>query len=284
MPRIVRLGCLNLTDDVVRIKDLCPELKPLAGKKAAAPKSRENASASAENFEPAFDEIYDEAPDTEDEDAVNAREAERAPARTVMTAAVQSDIIAGAMAEASRIIEDALRKAEETRSGMLAGVQSEAEQIRARAAEEGRRQGAQSAMADVRGAADSLEQAVARFEGERAGFEAEYEEQLRWLSIEIASKVLAKKISEDDADMAEMVEKAVQSVRSEPWVRVEVSQEMVRLIERLQSLFEGQQGIEVSAIPAGRGTVHIETPSGLVDVSLHTQLANLKEYFAAGGG
>jgi flagellar biosynthesis/type III secretory pathway protein FliH len=79
--------------------------------------------------------------------------------------------------------------------------------------------------------------------------------------------------------MAEMVQKAVQGVRNEPWVRVEVSQEMVRLIDRLSTLYDQSAGVEVSAIPAAAGTVHIETPSGVVDASLRTQLENLREYF-----
>ena len=91
--------------------------------------------------------------------------------------------------------------------------------------------------------------------------------------------LLAKKVGEDDTVMLEMVDKAVQGVRNEAWVRVDVAQEMVHLIDQLTQLYAGQDNIGVSAIPATPGTVHIETPSGMVDASLRTQLSNLREYF-----
>ncbi|MGD9560557.1 MAG: FliH/SctL family protein, partial [Oscillospiraceae bacterium] len=193
---------------------------------------------------------------------------------------MNQEIIQSAMAEASRLLENALREAEDTRGQMLDKVRQEGEEIRQAAAEQGRREGFTSVVGEMQQVADRLEQAVASFEGERAGFEAEYEEQLKWLAIEIASKVLAKRVSQDDTEMLEMVDKAVQSVRSEPWVRVEVAQEMVRLIDRLTELYAEQANIEVSPIPAAPGTVHIEMPSGVVDASLRTQLANLRDYFA----
>ena len=62
-------------------------------------------------------------------------------------------------------------------------------------------------------------------------------------------------------------------------LRVDVAQEMVHLIDQLTQLYAGQDNIGVSAIPATPGTVHIETPSGMVDASLRTQLSNLREYF-----
>lgn len=199
------------------------------------------------------------------------------------SSAIQSEIISSAMNEVAGILSQATRDAEARKEEILAKAYFDAEQIRKKADEEGRRQGFITVMSETKEIATSVEQAVARFEGERAGFETEYEDQIRWLAFEIAAKVLAKKVSQDDTEMLAMVEKAVRSVQNEPWVRVEVAQEMTRLIGRLMELFDSQANIEVNAVPAEPGSVKIETPSGVVDASLRTQLENLRQYFESSG-
>lgn len=263
MPRIIRAGVLNLADDAVKIKDMVlakPQKKP--GK--SPPKPDEFGG-----------EMALQAAPQEDFDAQEFGYEEESAGY-----ALKEEIIRGAMAEAARILEDAVQRAEEQKSAKLAEVTSEARQMRQEAAEEGRQEGMAQAIETVRQSAKALEHAIASFEGERASFEAEYEQQLKWTAIEIASKVMAKKVEDDDAEMAAMVEKAVASVRNEPWIRVDVAQEMTGLIGQLMALFEKDENVNVSPIPAQPGTVHIETPSGVVDASLHTQLANLREYFA----
>ncbi len=255
LPKIMRSGGLKLSDEVVKIKDALP-LAP--GK--IPPKTP----------------LADGPP-------LDAYDTEILEEASPLVSPLQEEVLQAAMAEAGRILEDAVHKAESQKQEKLAEIQYEAEHIRQNAAEEGRRVGMAEAMDTVRQSAAQLEQAIAAFEGERAGFEAEYEQQLRWLAIEIASKVMAKKVADDDTEMLEMVKKAVQSVRSEPWVRIEVAQEMVRLIDRLTALYEGDGSVTVGPIPAESGTVHVETPSGVVDASLHTQLANLRDYFAQAG-
>ncbi|MDL2293597.1 hypothetical protein LJC60_03090 [Ruminococcaceae bacterium OttesenSCG-928-D13] len=281
MPKVVRYGGLTLSDEVVRIRDMAPS--PEGGPVSAAKK----VEAGEETFEPldfdaaAVDEEGIDSPAGADgEDQRDAPAFDEAPARGADPGPVREEIIQSAMAEAGRIIEDAVREAQARKAEILADAQFETEQMQQQSVEEGRKQGLAAVVGDMQAAADNLQSAIASFEGERAGFEAEYEEQLRWLAIEIASKVLAKKVDDNDAEMTEMVDKAVQTVRSEPWIRIEVAQEMTRLIDSLTALYDGQSGIEVSGIPAAPGTVHIETQSGVVDASLRTQLANLREYFS----
>lgn len=282
MPRIMRTGGLNLSDDVVKIRDMgpVPKVRPKTKPRPRPePEDPDGAMELGEDFGGLEEEELtgeDFEPDYEPEDY-----GEAAP---VGAAAVTEEIIRGAMAEAGRILEEAVRKAEEQKAEKLAEVQYEADRMRRAAAVEGRREGMAEALDTVRQSAATIENAIASFEGERAGFEAEYEQQLKWLAIEIASKVLAKKVAQDDAEMTEMVEKAVQSVKNESWIRIEVAQEMTGLIDRLTALFDGSGNVSVSPVPAEAGTVHIETPSGVVDASLRTQLANLRDYFAQASG
>lgn len=249
MPRIVRAEGVKLSEDVFKIRDTGPRRQP------------------ATKAEQETDAGFEEAPSA----GGNAEEAYAGP--------VQGEIIQGAMAEASRILETAVKTAENSKGEILAQARFEADQMKKEALEQGRRQGFSSVIGEMREVANGLEEAIARFEGERAGYEVEYEDHLKWFAIEIASKVLARKVSNDDGELLEMVQKTVSGVQNEPWIRVEVAQEMSHLIARLCELYKDEEHIAVNAIAASPGTIHVETPSGLIDASLRTQLENLKEYF-----
>ncbi len=189
------------------------------------------------------------------------------------------EIVQEAQAEAARIVQEAQMQAEEEAHRLLEEAKAQAVLLRQEAMEQGRQQGYEECLASIGNATQTLETAVARMEGEVAGFEAEYEEQLQWMALEIASRVLSRKVASNDGILTSMVERVVKGLKNEPWVRVEVAQEMTRLIGQLQDLYDGQEQIEVSPIPADAGTILVETASGVVDASLHTQLENLKQYF-----
>lgn len=309
--RVMKTGGVQFSGDVLRIRDLAPEAAPKRPPKTPQEEQLEMQQA----FRPEYAAEEGDAEETVRIDVPGPEaaaeladvpemppepRAEPAPAAAAepdyMAAAVEpppvapappaqdvsEEIIQSAVAEAGRILEEAVHKAEAAREEALQQAREEADRLRDEAVQEGRRQGMTEAGARMDALSGEVVDAVSRFEGGRAAFEAEYEEHLKWLSIEIASKVLAKKVSEDDAVLAEMVDKAVQSVRSEPWIRVDVAQEMTRLIDRLTELYAEAANVEVSAVPAAPGTVQLETPSGLVDVSLRTQLENLRGYFAQG--
>lgn len=202
-----------------------------------------------------------------------------APEPEPMPSLLAAEMLQNAEEEAARLLSEARTQAEAERERILGEAMAEAESLRQEALAAGHREGYESCVAGARSTTEALEAAVARMEGEVAGFEAEYEEQLKWMAMEIATRVLNRKVAENDAILTSMVGRVVQGLKNEAWVRVEVAQEMTRLIGQLQDLFDDQEQIEVSAIPADPGTILVETPSGVVDASLHTQLENLKQYF-----
>ncbi len=270
MPKIVKAGGVNISGEVFKVRDSVPI------RRAPPPKPQAVR----------MDEVHLTDPNTDGDASGNQPAADAmayAPEMEQDFQPMQGEIIQGAMSEASRILEEAVRAAENSRAEILAEAGAEAERLRNEAAEQGRRQGLSSVVGEMRTIAEGVEGTIAQFEGERAGFEAEFEEQLKWLAIEIASKVLAKKVSLDDSEMLEMVDKAVRGVQSEPWVRVEIAQEMSRLVSGLRELYDAYTNIEVTPMRLPPGTVHIETPSGIVDASLRTQLDNLKTYFEKAG-
>lgn len=276
MPRVLKCNSLTVEESTFKVRDFAP-LRPMA---APAPAREETGEEDA-----GFQEIYaaDGGPVPQAQ-PVNYNEIAQdiydQPMPQNPSEPMQTEIIQGAMTEASRILEEAVRTAESSRQEILAKGHAEADDLRRQAAQQGRKEGFSSVVGEMREIATGLEDAIARFEGERAGYEAEYEEHLKWFAVEIASKVLAKKVTADDGEMTEMVAKVIQGVQKEPWIRVEVAQEMSHLLARLTELYGGQEHIDVVSVAGSPpGTVHVETPSGIIDASLRTQLENLKGYF-----
>ncbi len=189
------------------------------------------------------------------------------------------EILETAEAEAEQIKERAFQMAMADKEQIKLSAQKEAAALLQQAKAEGYAQGLQESQDLLKTQIDTLEKTIAHLEGDLAGFEVELEEQLRWMALEVASRVLNHKVQEDDSILADMVVQTVQGVRNMPWVRIEVAQNMTRLIKRLQDIYDGHEHIEVSAIPAQEDTIQIETPSGRLDASVKTQLDNLRVYF-----
>lgn len=294
MPNIVKAYGVHLVDEVVKIKDVTlhrpGKTKKPKPKPVAEPVEGMEEGVEGEGFEPfeadrVAEESIGEDPATEEGfgQEEDYESDESGDYQDGYGSGVREEIIQSAMAEAGKILQDAIQDAEAQRQEILAGIEAEAQEIRRQAEEQGKQEGLLVSQEETRDIAKQVEQMIAVFEGERAGFEYEYEEQLKWMAFEIASKVLAKKIADDDTEVLEMVDKAVQGVRNEPWVRVEVSGEMTHLIERLMALYGSSENIAVQPVHTDPGSVMIETPAGVIDASLKTQLENLRDYFAKFG-
>lgn len=108
------------------------------------------------------------------------------------------------------------------------------------------------------------------------------EQQLKYLAIEIAEKVLHTHISENGTALAELVKDAVGSVKNVEWISVEVSDKLVVLIHKLRKEFpagEISKNIEVRPKDIPIDSCIVKTNEGIIDASVSTQLANLREIF-----
>lgn len=262
MPRIFQANNLILSDEVFTISD-----------------DEFDTDRPLEVLELPEDDQFEEPegePGPEDQDTVSAR----------LSQAAAEQILQQAREEASRIVNQATLQAQLDHDHLLAQTAAELEQIKQRAYDEafehGRADGARTQVEDVKDAIAAMELNIAKLEGEQAGFMAEYEYNLKWLAWEIASKVLGRKIEEDETEMLSLVKTAVSSVKNAQWITVEISDKMTKLIDLLTRTVRksGEERIDVRGITAPTGTCIIDTPDGLVDASVYKQLENLRIYFS----
>lgn len=181
-----------------------------------------------------------------------------------------------AAVEAEQILQSARQQAAQ-----------EAELLRGRTYEEaynnGIADGIKAKTRQVEAVITQLESAVVRIEGELSGFIAQYEGDLKWAVLEVAGKVLDKVIERDDMEMLAMVKAAVDTVKNSEWIDVHLSDEAVYLIDRLEREMAPMKYLTVIPEDLPPGSCIVDIPSGRIDASIHTQLDNLKEYFASHG-
>lgn len=192
------------------------------------------------------------------------------------------DLVSKSISEASRILEESHAKAHAEYHQLIEGSKAEIEQAKAEGFNEGVVEGTRSQVANIKACIQQLESTVARIEGKQEEYFAACENDIKWLSLEIAQKVLNDKLTEDQMAMYPLVAAAVAKQKNASWLTVEISDDAPLLINRLKDELEkGDNGksITINSVNAPTGTCRIQTAEGFIDASIYRQLDNLREYF-----
>lgn len=263
LPKVFYGGNLVVSDEVFTIED-----------------EALNEGAPLEVLEPPDDFVEDDLLGDEDEKSPDEKIALDGTRREA------EEILKNARDEAAMILNKASIQAQLDRDHLLEKTAAEMEVVKRQAYEEayqkGLSEGVRTQAQALQECMEQLVDGVSRLEGEQAGFMAEYEYNLKWLAWEIASKVLGRKLEEDETELVSLVKMAVASVKNAEWITVEVSEKASSLLESLEKEFRrlGDDRVDIRGISAPEGTCIIDTPDGLIDASVYSQLENLRIYFS----
>lgn len=197
---------------------------------------------------------------------------------------LRDQMIAQATAEATRLIEEGHAKAQAEYQDTLARAAEQIERDRQAALEEGKQRGLTQTMQDITNCIRDIQQTLARLESAQAGFITGYEQDLKWMALEIAQKILMDTIAADETRLVPLVMAAVNSVNNAPWMSVEISEHMTGLLTQLQQRLKNVPTagrVNIRLIDAAPDTCIVETPDTFFDASITQQIENLKGYFAA---
>lgn len=174
------------------------------------------------------------------------------------------------------------RRIKEEAAAILAQAREEAREIKETAYREGFAAGNEALTKDIVQCIQQVSQEMSKLQKDHEHFCLQYESSLLPLAASISSKILCKRISEDDAEMDELIRNAVESVRHADWISIEVSEKMaghVKILSReLQTSIQASS-IEVVVKNAAPGLCLIKTPQVVLDASISTQLDNLRRQF-----
>lgn len=137
--------------------------------------------------------------------------------------------------------------------------------------------------AEVEHHLQQVDAALLQMQKEQTQFMEEFRDRLASLALDIAEKLVLRKIEADDMFLSELVTKTVNSLKNSEWITVGVSDQLVDLVSYLRTEFKKPEygNVEVTARYYPTDTCVLETDGGVVDASISEQVANVKKEFDA---
>lgn len=213
-----------------------------------------------------------ETPKQENQEVENANQ----PALKEM----HGQIVDKAKKEAEHVAQSVLKVAHKQHDDILKQANDEAEQIREAAYQEGLQKGRLEKQEDIEKSIEKTNHAIHQLKMENIQYMHLYEEELKNLAVDIASRILAKQVNPEGYELGEMAKTAINSVKDAQWITVEISQRMPGLLSYLQEELKNcQADIEVAAKDLPEDACILKTSDGNIDASVSTQLRNVREYF-----
>lgn len=112
-----------------------------------------------------------------------------------------------------------------------------------------------------------------------------HKKQIARLSVEIAERILRRKIDEGNYDIKEIIESALEHCPECDDVRVYLNSEDLSVCERLAENGQLPQGLKFKAADAlGRAECRVETAKGTVDVLIRDQLERIEKALSEATG
>lgn len=130
---------------------------------------------------------------------------------------------------------------------------------------------------------EHVERLLDQLQDDQRQYMARYAEELRYMAVEIAEKIMLTSIDADGMSLAPLVLQSVASVRNAKWLSVELSERLVELVEYIKRELEKEpyRGLaEVVPIAAPPDTCRVVTEDGVLVSTVSVQTKNLKEAFS----
>lgn len=186
-----------------------------------------------------------------------------------------------AKAEADKKAEEILKNAEERRQEIIKHAQIQSSEICERARQQGTKAGQQEKISDIENAISELETTVSEMKLLQNERFDEFSEQLKWLACDVASRLVYKKIDEDDLYLKELVVAAIKEAKEAEWISVSLSDKLGALTSKLRAeLSDSDMNVEFENVNgADVGDVVVNGSDRKVVASVREQLENIRKYF-----
>lgn len=180
---------------------------------------------------------------------------------------------------------DPISAAEAQAAALLEEARAEAGEIRRRAREEGLAEAACEGAQERQRLAAQHESTGVEINDERERFFREAEPELLKLAFAIAEKIVGREVSERPEIVLELIRRSLKRIKDKSELRIRVNPEDLQLVREaraeLLGAVDGVEKIEVADDRrVGRGGCVIESPNGILDARLGTQLRELERSMA----
>ncbi|NLV87615.1 MAG: hypothetical protein GX025_10445 [Clostridiales bacterium] len=118
-------------------------------------------------------------------------------------------------------------------------------------------------------------------------FIEEYTEELKFMAVDIAEKMIHEKIDEDDLILQRLVLHTIKSVRNTEWMNVELSDRLASLVDSIKAELEKPEyegKAHVVPIAGTDDVCRVTMQDGTIVCTISTQAENLREAFRQAQG
>lgn len=185
-----------------------------------------------------------------------------------------------------RKAREIMREAEQFSDATRAAAEKQAAELREQARREGYQkgyeQGRLQALAENEETLERLKRLMADLDRGREALFRQHEQKLVDLALEIARKVVADRIEQDDESFARIFKKAVEGLSGQKIVRLSISEHWLEFAtahaDYLRSMVQDAEKLEIQVIEgAARGTLIVDTEDESIDASVEKQLEVLEQ-------
>lgn len=180
--------------------------------------------------------------------------------------------------EAAKLLENAYAK----RDKIVNTAEEDVKRIKERAHEEGIIKGMEQAVSMLSDTLAGMSRGLEQIKTAQEQNEEALENEVVNLSLNVAEKILHKRLQEDQTDMLKLAKDAVLMEKDKKNINLHVSMQMMEFVDALDRELEPvrekyQSVIKVKADELPEGSLRIETSDGIIDASVFVQLENLRE-------
>ena len=184
--------------------------------------------------------------------------------------------------KAREIIQEAERISDSTRTAAARQAAELREQARREGYQRGYEQGKFQALAENEEILERLKRLMEDLDRGREALTRQNEQKMVDLALEIARKVVADRIEQDDESFLRIFKKAVEGLSGQKIVRLSISEHEIEFAtahaDYLRSLVQDAEKLEIQVIEgAAQGTMIVDTEDVSIDASVAKQLEVLEQ-------
>lgn len=191
----------------------------------------------------------------------------------------KEEILKNAQAESEKIIESA----NERSRTIIQNAIKQSEKIKKDAYDEATQKAIEDKTAEVDKIISDLQELLEEMKAAQLDYFERYAVEMKMLSLDIAEKVLMSKVEEDELLMLDLISKKIKSIRDADWITIEISNKLPQLAEALEQAMKNvglDNKTEIQPVSTrSKASCKLKASDRVVDISLKTQLKNIRAYF-----
>ena len=193
------------------------------------------------------------------------------------------EIIASAERNAKNIVGEACAEAEKTKLQAQRNLNDQIEKIKEQEREKAKSEARSEVLTEIANLTESMNDCLEELRKNQKSFFLQVEEMLPQLSLEIAGKILFKKVTCHPEEMDMLIKNAVSGIKGAAWIDLKLGQGLKNIADDLtstmaQSLKEKGTVLDVSTEGEKNWQVICESDKGIIDASINTQIKNFMDF------